>query len=92
MLQHAVRSDFGAKVGTLAAQHLVAAPHRESGQAQFISRPMREAHAKTAGGIARLLNWLRANPGAPHTIASMATQANLSHGKFFLRVFSYCIN
>ncbi len=78
MLLHIVRCDYGAKVGNVVAQRLVIAPHREGGQAQFISRPMPEARTKSAGGIAALLDWLRANTNAPHTIVSMAAQANLS--------------
>jgi AraC family transcriptional activator FtrA len=75
MLLHLVRRDFGAKVGNLVAQRLVIAPHREGGQAQFVPRPM--AHDE-AGRLSKLMDWLRANPAQPHTVASMAQRALMS--------------
>ena len=36
---HVIRKDFGAAVGDRVARHMVAAPQREGGQAQFIKRP-----------------------------------------------------
>lgn len=78
MLLHIVRTDFGAKVGNLVAQRLVIAPHREGGQAQFVTRPIQPAQPYTSSGLAALLDWLRANLRAPHSISSMAKQAHLS--------------
>ncbi|HWW05795.1 transcriptional regulator FtrA [Collimonas sp.] len=75
MLLHLVRSDYGAKIGNQVAKRLVVAPHREGGQAQYVSRPM--AHDE-AGRLAKLIDWLRANPAQPHTIKSMASQALMS--------------
>jgi AraC family transcriptional activator FtrA len=75
MLLHLVRRDYGAKVGNLVAQRLVVAPHREGDQAQFVPRPM--AHDE-AGQLAKLMAWLRAHPTLPHTVASMATRAELA--------------
>jgi AraC family transcriptional activator FtrA len=75
MLLHLVRRDYGARVGNLVAQRLVVAPHREGGQAQFLPRPM--AHDEQ-GRLARLLDWLRANPALPHTVKSMAGRAAMS--------------
>jgi AraC family transcriptional activator FtrA len=75
MLLHLVRRDFGAKVGNLVAQRLVIAPHREGGQAQFVPRPM--AHDE-AGRLSKLMDWLRAHPAQPHTVASMAQRALMS--------------
>jgi AraC family transcriptional activator FtrA len=75
MLLHLVRRDFGAKVGNLVAQRLVIAPHREGGQAQFVPRPMARDQA---GRLSKLMDWLRANPAEPHTVASMARRALMS--------------
>ena len=36
---HVIREDFGAAVGAEVARRMVASPHREGGQAQFIERP-----------------------------------------------------
>lgn len=75
MLLHLVRSDYGAKIGNQVAKRLVVAPHREGGQAQYVPRPM--AHDE-AGRLAKLIDWLRANPARPHTVKSMASQASMS--------------
>ena len=75
MLLHLVRRDYGAHVGNLVAQRLVVAPHREGGQAQFLPRPM--AHDEK-GRLTKLMDWVRTNPAAPHTIASMAGRAAMS--------------
>jgi AraC family transcriptional activator FtrA len=75
MLLHLVRRDYGARVGNLVAQRLVVAPHREGGQAQFLPRPM--AHDEQ-GRLSKLMDWLRAHPAQPHTVASMAARAAMS--------------
>ena len=75
MLLHLVRRDYGAKVGNMVAQRLVVAPHREGDQAQFVPRPMAPGEA---GQLTRLMDWLRANPALPHTLASMAKRAAMS--------------
>lgn len=75
MLLHLVRRDHGAKIGNMVAQRLVTAPHREGGQAQFVPRPMAKDEA---GRLASLMDWLRAHPALPHTIASMAQRVLMS--------------
>ena len=75
MLLHLVRRDHGARIGNKVAQRLVTAPHREGGQAQFVPRPMAKDEA---GRLAGLMDWLRAHPALPHTIASMAQRALMS--------------
>jgi len=75
MLLHLVRRDYGARVGNLVAQRLVVAPHREGGQAQYLPRPM--AHDER-GRLTRLMDWVRAHPDHPHTVASMAARAAMS--------------
>lgn len=75
MLLHLVRRDFGARIANLVAQRLVMAPHRDGGQAQFIPRPVPSGETSP---IARLLDALRANPRAAHTVASMAAAVGTS--------------
>jgi AraC family transcriptional activator FtrA len=75
MLLHLVRRDYGAHVGNLVAQRLVLPPHREGGQAQFLPRPM--AHDDD-GRLARLLDYLRAEPARDHSVRSMAAYAAMS--------------
>lgn len=75
MLLHLVRRDHGAKVANLVAQRLVMPPHREGGQAQFVPRPMpREA----ASPVARLMDLMRENPRADHTLPALAEHAGMS--------------
>jgi AraC family transcriptional activator FtrA len=75
MLLHLVRRDHGAHIGNLVAQRLVMPPHREGGQAQFLPRPM--AHDEQ-GRLSRLMDHVRANPAAEHSVASMAAFAAMS--------------
>lgn len=75
MLLHLVRRDYGAHIGNLVAQRLVVPPHREGGQAQYLPRPM--AHDEK-GRLTKLMDWIRAHPADPHTIASMAERASMS--------------
>ena len=75
MLLHLVRRDHGAKVANQVAQRLVLAPHREGDQAQFVPRPLA---ADGRGRLARLMDFVRAHPAAPHTLASLAARAAMS--------------
>ncbi|MFP5390188.1 MAG: transcriptional regulator FtrA [Gammaproteobacteria bacterium] len=75
MLLHLVRRDYGARIGNLVAQRLVVPPHREGGQAQFLPRPMAP---DDQGRLARLIDWVRAHPALPHSVASMAKRAAMS--------------
>ena len=75
MLLHLVRRDFGAKIANQVAQRLVLAPHREGDQAQFVPRPLA---ADGRGRLARLMDFVRAHPSAPHTLASLAARAAMS--------------
>jgi AraC family transcriptional activator FtrA len=75
MLLHLVRCDFGAKIANLVAQRLVLPPHRDGGQAQFVPRPLA---ADGRGRLARLMDFVRAHPDEPHTIASLAARAAMS--------------
>lgn len=75
MLLHLVRRDFGSRTANQVAQRLVIAPHREGDQAQFIPRPL---SAQGRGRLARLMDFLRAHPDAPHTLRSLARRVHLS--------------
>ena len=75
MLLHLVRSDFGAKIANQVAQRLVLPPHRDGGQAQFVPRPLA---ADGRGRLARLMDFVRARPGEPHSVASLAARAAMS--------------
>ena len=75
MLLHLVRRDHGGAVANRVAQRLVVAPHREGGQAQFVPRPMPRDEASR---LARLMDWVRANPRRPHSVESLAAKAAMS--------------
>jgi AraC family transcriptional activator FtrA len=75
MLVHLVRRDFGAAVANQVAQRLVISPHREGDQAQFVPRPLA---ADGRGRLARLMDFVRAQPQVPHTLASLAKRAAMS--------------
>jgi len=75
MLLHLVRRDYGSAIANRVAQRLVVPPHREGGQAQFVPRPV---PPDEGGRVARLMDWVRANPALPHTLRSLAERAAMS--------------
>jgi len=78
-----VRHDFGAEVANDLARDLVVPPHRQGGQAQFVTAPL----PVDCGGdpLATLLDWAMERLDEPLTIADLATQANLSPRQFSRR-------
>jgi transcriptional regulator GlxA family with amidase domain len=52
---HVVRKDFGAEVANAVARAIVVPPHREGGQAQYLSQPVRDVHASQL--FAETLDW-----------------------------------
>src|SRR5215218_3083738 len=84
---HVVRKDFGAAVGAVAARRMVAPPHREGGQAQFIERPG-DAAASPAGEALSLEStrrWALERLGEPLDVAAMARHASVSPRTFARR-------
>ena len=79
MLLHVVRSDFGADLASRVAQRLVIPAHRDGDQAQLVARPLPSGERNT---IAQLMDWVRENVRAEHTVASMATQARMGTRTF----------
>jgi AraC family transcriptional regulator, transcriptional activator FtrA len=75
MLLHLVRRDYGARIANQVAQRLVIPPHRDGGQAQFVPRPL---PADERGRLARLMDFIRAHPDAPHTLTELAARAAMS--------------
>ncbi|MFC4299703.1 GlxA family transcriptional regulator [Castellaniella hirudinis] len=80
---HLLRRWHGADVANLVARRLVAAPHRQGGQAQYIEQPLHDA----PGGdrLSDLLNWVAAHPSEPHTLDSLAGRAAMSRRNFTRR-------
>jgi transcriptional regulator GlxA family with amidase domain len=80
---HLVRRWHGAEVANRIARLLVAAPHRQGGQAQYIEQPLHDA----AGGdrLSDLLNWIAAHLDTPHTLDALAKRAAMSRRTFTRR-------
>jgi transcriptional regulator GlxA family with amidase domain len=79
---HVVREDFGAAAGERVARHLVAAPHREGGQAQFVSRP--EAGGDD-GSLEPTRRWAAERLAEPLDVAAMSDHAGVSPRTFARR-------
>jgi len=80
---HLIRRDFGATVANTVARRLVVPPHREGGQKQYIDTPLAPDTSEHA--FAQLLDSLRTNLAAPHTVENMAQGANMSTRTFARR-------
>jgi AraC family transcriptional activator FtrA len=78
---HVVRKDFGAAVGEQVARHMVAAPHREGGQAQFIER----SPIPFEGSLEETRRWAAERLSEPLDIAAMARHASVSPRTFARR-------
>jgi transcriptional regulator GlxA family with amidase domain len=79
---HLVRRDHGAAVANEVARRMVAAPHRDGGQAQF-AHPVagRAAHAD----LSAVLAWARDRLDQPLTVSDLAERACLSPRTFARR-------
>jgi transcriptional regulator GlxA family with amidase domain len=78
---HVVRKDFGAAAGERVSRRMVAAPHREGGQAQFIKRPA----AQDAGSLEATRGWASERLAEPLNVATMAAHAGVSPRTFARR-------
>lgn len=74
---HLVRRDYGARVSNSVAKRLVAPPHRDGGQSQYIAPPRQES-APGGARLARLLDWAVAHLDDDLPVARLAAQANMS--------------
>jgi AraC family transcriptional activator FtrA len=79
---HIVRSDYGAEIANQVARRLVVPPHREGGQAQYVSASV---HADATRGLARLLEWVHANLQRDLTVEALARHARMSARSFARR-------
>ncbi|MDQ2632015.1 MAG: helix-turn-helix domain-containing protein [Actinomycetota bacterium] len=78
---HVIRKDWGAAAGERVARHMVAAPHRDGGQAQFF-RPQ----PSTAGGsLEPTRRWALERLADPLDVAAMARHAGVSPRTFARR-------
>jgi transcriptional regulator GlxA family with amidase domain len=82
---HVIREDWGAAVGERVARHMVAAPHREGGQAQFIERPSAVPEAGAVGSLEPTRHWATERLAEPLDVAAMARHARVSPRTFARR-------
>jgi transcriptional regulator GlxA family with amidase domain len=78
---HAIRKDFGAAIGEKVARRMVAAPHREGGQAQFFKPPETE----TLGSFEPTRRWITERLDEPLDVAAMSAHAGVSPRTFARR-------
>jgi len=79
---HVIRADFGAAAGERVARHMVAPPHREGGQAQFIARP---AAGASGGHLEATRRWAAERLSEPLDVAALAGHAGVSPRTFARR-------
>ena len=83
---HILRLDHGAAVANVVAREIVAAPHRDGGQAQFIERPLRDGMSGvSASELAATRDWAMANLDRPLTVTDLAAHAHASARTFARR-------
>jgi transcriptional regulator GlxA family with amidase domain len=78
---YAIRKDFGAAAGEQVARQMVAAPHREGGQAQF-AKP---APAEAGGSLEPTRRWAAERLEQPLDVATMSAHAGVSPRTFARR-------
>lgn len=82
---HVIRRDHGAACADRVARHLVAAPHRDGGQAQFFRAPEADPPTSADGSLEPTRAWARERLAAPLTVEAMARHANVSSRTFARR-------
>ncbi|WP_422070668.1 helix-turn-helix domain-containing protein [Streptomyces hoynatensis] len=72
---HLVRLDHGSSAANAAARRLVVPPHRDGGQAQFVTTPL---PAPRQQPLAELLSWVLERLDQPLTVEDLARRAGMS--------------
>ncbi|MCT2592651.1 helix-turn-helix domain-containing protein [Streptomyces sp. N2-109] len=80
---HMIRSDHGAAVANDVARTTVVPPHRDGGQAQFITRPVSEPGRRASTGTARA--WALEHLDRPLTLGELAACESMSVRTFTRR-------
>lgn len=78
---HVIRRDHGVAVGERVARHMVAAPHRDGGQAQFF----RPEPPEGSGSLEPTRHWALERLSEPLDVAAMARHAGVSPRTFARR-------
>ena len=80
---HLIRADHGQRLGAGVARAMVASPHREGGQAQFIERPLPAGHR--ADSLEEVRRWALDHLVEPLDVATLADRAAVSPRTFARR-------
>lgn len=72
---HLVNLDHGAAIANTVARRLVVPPHRDGGQAQFVTTPIQVSGDHQ---LARLLAWVQERLDQPLTVTDLARQVSTS--------------
>jgi transcriptional regulator GlxA family with amidase domain len=80
---HLVRSDHGERIGSRVARVMVAPPHRDGGQAQFIDRALPASNG--SGSLDEVRRWVLEHLAEPVDVATMAAHAAISPRTFARR-------
>jgi AraC family transcriptional activator FtrA len=80
---HLIRRDFGTAAANMVARRLVVPPHRDGGQAQFITQAVPKPHESSRLGP--LLDHIRAHLGGDHSVEALAKRAGMSTRTFLRR-------
>ena len=79
---HLLRLEHGAGVANAVARRMVVPPHRDGGQAQFITPLFEEAGDAADGGMAAVHDWAVAHLDESVTVADLAARALMSPRNF----------
>ncbi len=77
---YVLRQQLGGEIANSVARRLVVPPHRQGGQAQFVTQPL-PANA-TDARLSGLLDWVRTHLDQAHTLDSLAARATMSRRTF----------
>jgi transcriptional regulator GlxA family with amidase domain len=78
---HVVRTDYGEEAAAAIARRMIVAPHRDGGQAQYLTRPMPAA----GGAFTNTCSWALEHLDQPLTIIDLARHAGLAPRTFARR-------
>lgn len=81
---HIIRKDHGAHVARHVARHMVVAPHRDGGQAQFVMTPIPDLRPEP-DGVTRAMQYALANIDADLGLTEFASVAYMSARNFSRR-------
>jgi transcriptional regulator GlxA family with amidase domain len=77
---HLIRREYGSAVASAIARDMVVPPHRDGGQAQYVSAPIPDECSD--GRLGDVIGWARANLGQPLSVEVLAARALMSPRSF----------